>query len=259
MKIIILTSSLSGTAAHHLQYLIESNFIEVVMVVYNKGHIKNKKKYYQRKLEKIMKIGIFGTLNGMRIRKWFGEDTLQYLTFNTLDEMCKQYGIPFEQVDTINCKETISAFEDANADIGLSLGNGYIGSKIFNLPKYGMLNIHHEILPTFQNAQSIIWQIFKGSKSTGYTIHKIDKNIDTGEILYQEEMPIVFRKNLGDTVSFNYAKLWELSANGLVEVLQKFEYYYNQAKPQGKGEHYTTPSIAEFFTIFKQFKKLKDT
>jgi methionyl-tRNA formyltransferase len=258
MKVIILTSSLLGTAAHHLPLLIASN-IEIVKVVHSKGLIKNKKKYYRRKVIKMMQIGIFGSLNGIKMRKWYTENARQYIKVNPLEETCKQHGIPFEQVDSINCKETISAFVEAKAELGLSLGNGYIGSKIFRVPKFGMINIHHEILPTYQNAQSIIWQIFNGSKSTGYTIHKIDKNIDTGEILYQEEVPITFRETLADTVSFNYAKLWELSAKGLVEVLRKFEYYYNNATPQGKGEHYTTPSRAELNTILKQFEKIKDT
>jgi methionyl-tRNA formyltransferase len=259
MKVIILTSSLTGTAAHHLPFLIAAENIEVVKVVYSKGLIKDKKKYYARKLKKVIQIGILGTMNGIRMRKWYNENARLYIKTNPLEETCKQHGIPFIQVDRINCKETRIAFENANPDLGLSLGNGYIGSKIFNVPKYGMINIHHEILPAYQNAQSIIWQIYNGSKSTGYTIHKIDKNIDTGEILFQEEIPLTFRKDLADTVSFNYAKLWEHSARGLVSVLQKFEHYYNQAIPQGRGGHYTTPSTTEYFTILKQFKKIKNS
>lgn len=258
MKLIILTSSLQGTAAHHLQYLVNSKTIEIVMVVCSKGGIKNKKKYYRRKFKKMMEIGVFGTLNGIRMRKWYNEGTKAYLSYASLEKTCKQYNIPFKEVHTINCKETIQIFKEVNADLGLSLGNGYIGSKIFKTPKYGMLNVHHEILPAYQNAQSIIWQIFNGSKSTGYTIHKIDKNIDTGEIMYQEELPIVFRKTLSDTVSYNYASLWKASIKGLIKVIENFDYYNSNAQRQGKGGHYTTPNLRAFIKIIEQFRKLKN-
>ena len=120
-----------------------------------------------------------------------------------------------------------------------------------------MLNIHHEILPQYQNAQSIIWELYNGSAETGYTIHKIDKQIDTGEIVLQEKIPIVFRETLSDTVSFNYARLFDASVQGMVHIFENFEQYYLNAKPQGKGGHYTTPSLLQFLKIKLQFKKLK--
>src|SRR3712207_8581825 len=46
-----------------------------------------------------------------------------------------------------------SLVKSADAALGLSLGNSYISSRIFTLPTYGMLNIHGEVLPDFQNAQ----------------------------------------------------------------------------------------------------------
>jgi len=92
---------------------------------------------------------------------------------------------------------------------------------------------------------------------TGYTIHKISKQIDAGEILLLERIPITFRETLADTVAFNYAKLYDASVRGLVRVLTNFEQFYSGARPQGKGGHYTTPSMAQFLRIKAQFKRLK--
>jgi len=69
MKLIILTSSKKGTAAHHLPYLVEESDCEISAVIFNQGQIPNKKKFYKRKIKKILKIGIFGALNGMRMRQ----------------------------------------------------------------------------------------------------------------------------------------------------------------------------------------------
>jgi methionyl-tRNA formyltransferase len=145
----------------------------------------------------------------------------------------------------------------ANPDLGLSLGNNYIGSKIFSLPLFGMLNIHGEILPAFQNAQSVIWQLYEESSETGYTIHKIDKKIDTGEIVKQEAFPIIFKSSLSETVSVTNYEILKKSATGLIEVLNNFDQYYQNAKPQGKGKAYTTPSLSQFIKIYQNFKKLR--
>ncbi len=122
-----------------------------------------------------------------------------------------------------------------------------------------MLNIHHEVLPQYQNAQSVIWQLYNGSTNTGYTIHKINKKIDQGEILFQEHIPIKFMPTLGETVASTYARLIDASALGLVKVLTNFNKYYTEAIPQGKGGHYTTPSYWQFRKIMKQFNKLKNS
>jgi len=257
MKVVILTSSMYGTASHHLPYLLAEKDISVAMVIYNEGAIPNKNKFYRKKIQKIFRIGFLGTINGIRMRKWYGENVLKYTPIENLEELCKKHTIPFFVTPSLNTETTVELFKKSGADIGLSLGNGYIGKKVFGIPPLGMLNIHHEILPQYQNAQSVIWQLYNGSPITGYTIHKIDKGIDTGAILLTESVPIVFEKSLADTVSHSIAALYDKSAKGLVDVLNDFETYNNAAKPQGKGNSYTTPAIWQYFKIYRQFRKLR--
>src|SRR5439155_8886347 len=129
----------------------------------------------------------------------------------------------------LNSKETVEIMQECKPDLGLSLGNSYISSKIFSIPVHGMLNIHGEVLPDFQNAQSVIWQIYEGRPETGYTIHKIDKGIDTGDIIRQEKFPIVFKESLAKTVSETCRLILERSAAGLVALLNDYEYYLKNA------------------------------
>jgi len=257
MKVAILTTSPYGTTGHHLPVLFQCKSIEIVMVIVSGSVTPNKRKKYIRIAKKILKIGIGGALNGVRMRKWYSEDIKKYCAIENAEEFCASHGIQFRRVPFTNSTDTQKLFKEANVDIGLSLGNGYISSKIFNIPKYGMLNIHHEILPDYQNAQSIIWQLYNGSTETGYTIHQIDKHIDTGNILLQQKLNIVFRNTLADTVAYNYAKLYDASAVGLVTLLENFDQYFFAASPQTKGNTYTTPSFWQFRKITKQFIKLK--
>ncbi len=256
---IILTCSSQGSASVQLAELIKSKKIKITSVVLSQGNIPNRRKYYKRKLKKAFKIGLFGVINGIRMRKWYSVDTRKYYDSLSIVDLCEKYKIPLNLTPSVNCSQTIKYFQNANADIGLSLGNGYIGSKIFSIPKFGMINIHHEELPSYQNALSIIWQLYNNSKKTGYTIHKIDKNIDTGHILYKEVIPIIFKQNLKTTISFNYVRLWKKSSKGLVKLLENFEELQEKSFPQGPGKTYTTPSLSEYLIIYKNFKKLKRT
>lgn len=257
INVIILTSSSRGFASAQLTELVKSEKIKVKSVVISQGLITNRIKYIKRKINKAYKIGLFGVLNGIRMRKWYSDDTINYMNLQSVESLCAKHNISLNVTPTINCNQTIECFNNAKADIGLSLGNGYIGYRVFSIPKFGMINIHHEELPAYQNAQSIIWQLYNNSINTGYTIHKIDKNIDTGSILFKERFPIIFKETLKKTIFYTYSKLWEKSSEGLVKVLENFEGYLEESIPQENGNTYTTPSLRHYLIILKNFKRLK--
>ena len=257
MRVIILTTSAYGTAGHHLPVLAQFAKIDIAAVVLSEGLALNRRKRYSKIIRKILKIGILGALNGIRMRKWYNEHLDTHCNIKSIEDTCRQYSIPFIKVPSTNGKRTQQVFGDLKPDLALSLGNGYISSKVFNIPKYGMLNIHHEILPDYQNAQSVIWQLYNGSCETGYTIHKIDDHIDTGDIILQERMPIYFNETLGETVTATLCRLLDRSAEGLKKVLENFDVYQNAASLQRLGRKYTTPSYWQYLKIVKNFKRLK--
>ena len=257
MRIVIITGSRKGTASWCLEQILSEANVKVEAVIVNEGRIKNKWKHYKRKLKKTLRIGIVGALNGVRMRKWYDLSDSPYIRINDLEEICRKSNIPFRTVPALNTGSVRAYLQSLSPDLGLSLGNSYISPSIFSVPKFGMLNIHGEILPDFQNAQSVIWQLYEGSTETGYTIHRIDKKIDTGDILLQERFPIVFRNSLAETVSVTSAEILKRAAEGLVKVLNNFPEYNAGAFPQGKGKSYTTPGIRQFIRIYRNFNKLK--
>lgn len=256
IKILILTSSSFGNASHHIPILAASKKIKICGVILNKGMIVNPARHRKRRWEKIKKIGILGALNGIRMRSWYQEGLVNYLEIDSLEEVCSKYDIPLYYTDSINTEKTRLLFRESEAELGISLGNSYIAKSVFSILPLGMLNIHHEQLPDYQNASSVIWQLYNGSDKTGYTIHRIEKNIDEGDVLLQEMYPIQFQKTLGETVSKTYAGLWELSAKGLRRLLDNYSKYDKNRTKQIRGIKYTTPDIWSFYKIYKQYKRL---
>ena len=114
-----------------------------------------------------------------------------------------------------------------------------------------MINLHTEILPDFQGAQSVIWPIYERRKETGYTIHQIDNGIDTGEIIYQEKYPIQFFPTLKETVRKNLDKTRVKFPTAISFVCDNYVALKAAATSQSKGKYYTTPSFSQYLKMVK--------
>ena len=62
--------------------------------------------------------------------------------------------------------------------------------EFFSYPRLGALNIHASLLPKYRGASPIIKAILSGERETGVSIMKINEEMDTGDILAQERVPI---------------------------------------------------------------------
>ena len=257
LRVGIVTSFEHGVASHHIERLAaEKNpQFEICGVIRVLHSPRRTVQFWKRKVKKLLKIGPLGTLNGVRMRPWFNTDVDKLLAIPSIETVCGKNNIPLVLVDQLNSTETRLALEKLDLDVAISLGNGFIAPSVFTIPKGGMLNIHHEILPQFRNAQSVIWQLFHESSTTGYTIHRIAREIDAGEMLHQENVPIRFKSRLSETITCTIADVWNASADGLCRLLNG----WSAAQPietNSSPGHYTTPSLWEFLSIWRHWKAL---
>jgi methionyl-tRNA formyltransferase len=68
-----------------------------------------------------------------------------------------------------------------------------------------LFNIHFSLLPAYKGMYTSLLPILNGEKKTGVTLHRIDSGIDTGEIIYQNEITIS-EETTGRKLYFNYLK-----------------------------------------------------
>lgn len=258
VRTFILTSCERGIASLALPELAATPGIEIAAVVRSRGELTPKQRRRRRikTLRKTLAIGPLGAVNGIRMRRWYGADLDQLLRLPSLEEACAERGVPLVSVPSVGHPETVEAVSSLGADLGLSLGNGYIGPRVFTIPRLGMLNIHHEVLPRFRGAQSVIWQIYHGSRETGFTIHRIDRGIDTGAVVYQEIVPITFAPTLGETVTRTLAEVFVRSVKALCRVVAEAETAIPAATIQTGGEHFTTPTFRQFLRMKREHARL---
>jgi methionyl-tRNA formyltransferase len=105
-----------------------------------------------------------------------------------------------------------------------------IPEEILNIPQYGCVNVHGSLLPKYRGASCIQAAILNGDNETGITIMKMDKGLDTGDILSQKNIPI----QNNDTAASLYDKLSLLGGEILIPVLKK--YIAGEIKPEKQDD-----------------------
>lgn len=87
-------------------------------------------------------------------------------------------------------EETIEAVRRLEPDIGVSVLFGYILLPAFlDLFPEGAINLHPAYLPYNRGAYPNVWSIVDETPA-GVTLHRIDEDVDTGDILSQRQVEV---------------------------------------------------------------------
>jgi methionyl-tRNA formyltransferase len=66
----------------------------------------------------------------------------------------------------------------------------WLPPELFEIPRFGTLNLHDSLLPEFTGFSPVIWALISGARQTGLTAHLMDGELDTGDILVQRAVQI---------------------------------------------------------------------
>lgn len=121
-----------------------------------------------------------------------------------------------------------------NADLFIVVAFRMLPEIVWSMPPMGTFNLHGSLLPKYRGAAPIHWAIINGDQKSGLTTFLLDKEIDTGGILLQVELPIVSGMTTGQLHD-------ELMALGPDLVLKTVEgLSIGNLKPQPQEEHLAT-------------------
>jgi methionyl-tRNA formyltransferase len=99
--------------------------------------------------------------------------------------------LPVYQPKRVRETAFIDQLRSINPEVIIVAAYGQIlPPEILTLPKFGCINIHASLLPSYRGAAPINWAIIKGEKETGITIMQMDEGMDTGAVLMQERIII---------------------------------------------------------------------
>lgn len=129
----------------------------------------------------------------------------------------ERMGIPVYQPERVMEKGFVDLIRSIRPDVMTVVAYGKILPEgILEIPEYGCINLHGSLLPKYRGAAPIQWAIIKGEKRTGVTTILMDKGMDTGDILLQEENDIEYKDTSG-TLS---KKLSDIGAKLLLSTIK---------------------------------------
>jgi len=113
----------------------------------------------------------------------------------------KQYaiskGLLVLQPNNLKSMEFYDELKALQADIQIVVAFRMLPESVWNMPPLGTFNLHASLLPKYRGAAPINWAIINGEKQTGLTTFFLKHQIDTGNVVYQEQLSISEEETAG--------------------------------------------------------------
>ena len=120
------------------------------------------------------------------------------IKFSPVKKFAISNNIKYFQPKNLKDQSFIDKIKSINPDIIVVVAFRMIPKSIWQIPKYGTINLHASLLPNYRGSAPINWAIINNENFTGVTTFFIDDKIDTGDILLQEKIKLDKKINAGE-------------------------------------------------------------
>jgi methionyl-tRNA formyltransferase len=125
-------------------------------------------------------------------------------------------GLTLLQPEKLKNPEFLEQLRALNADLQVVVAFRMLPEAVWNMPPLGTINVHGSLLPQYRGAAPINWAIINGETETGVTTFQLRHEIDTGDMLLQQRLPIGENETAGEL----HDRMKEAGAQLLVQTLQ---------------------------------------
>jgi len=127
-----------------------------------------------------------------------------------------EHNLPILQPEKLKDEKFIKYLEELSPDIIVVVAFRILPREVYSLAKLGAFNLHASLLPKYRGAAPINWAIINGETKTGVTTFFLDDKVDTGNIIFQEEVDINSDETAGDL----HDKLMQIGANLVLKTVR---------------------------------------
>ena len=150
------------------------------------------------------------------------------MTESAVKKYAVRHHLKVLQPEKLKNLEFLEELRSLNADLQIVVAFRMLPESVWNMPPLGTINLHGSLLPQYRGAAPINWAVINGEKETGVTTFKLKHEIDTGNILIQENFPIDENETAGDV----HDKMKEIGARVLVETVKGISNGTLEERPQ---------------------------
>ena len=250
MRILVMTEEEEFYLPLSIDYLLDKVGEQVLEVVCVRNRLLPSKFKAARKFCKIFGIGSV-LHHGCKLAKAKILDRFGVLNSTgrnySVKQVCRKYKIPYLLCDDINAADFLEHCQQLKVEIIACVSPSQIFKEnLINLPKYGCINIHTAKLPKYRGLYPTYWAMACGEKTVGISIHYIDKKIDTGKIILQDEVEIPPKVTLGRMLTITKLRGVELLVKAISQIASGTAQAYT---PEGKGTYFSYPTPESYKTF----------
>lgn len=152
--------------------------------------------------------------------------------------------IPVLQPEKLRDPLFLEQLQKVKADIQVVVAFRMLPEIVWAMPPLGTINLHGSLLPQYRGAAPINRAIMNGETLTGVTTFKLKQEIDTGNILLKEEIPIGPQETAGEL----HDRMKETGASLVVRTIRGLMDGSLQEKPQEFKSETVLKSAPKIFT-----------
>lgn len=142
------------------------------------------------------------------------------LAASPVKETALAAGIPVFQPDSFRQLDAVETLRALNPDICAVVAYGRIlPQSVLDIPRYGCINIHASLLPSYRGSAPYQWAVLDGCAETGVTAMYLTKEMDAGDIIDTASTSIGENETAGELLN----RLAVLGAELLAKTLARFQ------------------------------------
>ncbi|MYZ38343.1 MULTISPECIES: methionyl-tRNA formyltransferase [unclassified Streptomyces] len=110
---------------------------------------------------------------------------------DSVAELAEKHGVPVLLRNRPDDEDLLRRLREAAPDIIVANNwRTWLPPEIFDLPRHGTLNVHDSLLPAYAGFSPLIWALINGEPEVGVTAHRMDAELDAGDIVFQRSVPV---------------------------------------------------------------------
>ena len=117
--------------------------------------------------------------------------------FSPVKQYALEQGLPLLQPERLKDTAFLDQLRQWEVDLQIVVAFRMLPQVVWSMPRLGTFNLHASLLPQYRGAAPINWAIMNGETETGVTTFFLRHEIDTGEVIYQERIPIADTDDVG--------------------------------------------------------------
>ena len=119
------------------------------------------------------------------------------MQFSDVKKYALSVGLPVLQPEKLKDEAFLEELRSYHADLQIVVAFRMLPEAVWTMPRFGTFNLHASLLPQYRGAAPINWAVMNGDKETGATTFMLKHEIDTGNMILQERIPIGPDENVG--------------------------------------------------------------